>query len=584
MTRSRQAGVALASLALMGTVAGCGASPSTTPSAKGNQGGTVVVAEAPLSAPNWFFPIIASSASSNTNIQTDSIMYKMLLHITNKDTVDYSRSLASGITASSNGRVYTITLNPKYHWSNGTPVTASDFVFTWNLFKAASSGAKGLPWSYAWSGIGGLPQDWGQAVAVNAHTVKVTLTRSVSPTWFILNGLGQISPVPKAVWDKYPHNVDQELSFIQSVANSPTAPEYRVVDGPFKIQSATANQEWVFAPNTAYDGHRARIAKLIFQYETSTTSEFTGLKNGTVSVGYLDSQLWNSRNQLTNDRMSMPYVLGFDYLAPNLSPSAPGGVGKAFQKLYVRQALEMGINQAGIIKTLFHGYGVVGTSPVASLPKTAFTDPALAHALYPFNPSRGKKLLLAHGWQLNNGVMTKNGIALKFTLLYMAGVPTWTNLVELLKSAWAQEGIQVNLKPEPFSNVIGTASQSDPTQWQMAFWGGGWTYEPDYFPSGDGLLNTGGGTNTGGYASATMDQLINATTNLTGTAHQVQQRMFAYEAYAAKQLPVLYLPWNPSSYVGTGLFPEHAQNVHGTVKTFNQVTDLYYPNWWTVSP
>lgn len=58
--------------------------------------------------------------------------------------------------------------------------------------------------------------------------------------------------------------------------------------------------------------------------------------------------------------------------------------------------------------------------------------------------------------------------------------------------------------------------------------------------------------------------------------------MDAYEQFIANEVPVIWLPWAPSSYVGTG-YPEHAKNVHGTVSTFNQVTDLYYPNWWTVS-
>ncbi len=106
----------------------------------------------------------------------------------------------------------------------------------------------------------------------------------------------------------------------------------------------------------------------------------------------------------------------------------------------------------------------------------------------------------------------------------------------------------------------------------MAFWGGGWTYEPDFYLSGDGLFNSGAGANFGGYANPHMDQLINATTNLTGTPTQVTHRMDAYLTYAAQQVSAIWLPWTSSSYVGTG-FPEHAKDLHGTVSTFNLVTD-----------
>jgi peptide/nickel transport system substrate-binding protein len=566
------------------TLSGWSANSSTTISnaTASAANGTVVVAEAPQSAPNWFFPVMGASSESNTNIQTQALMYLPLLHITNKDTVDYSQSLAKKITVNKAGDVYTIYLNPKYHWSNGTPVTAKDFVFTWDIFLATSKTSPTPPWSYAFTGIGGVPQDWKSAVATSKYVVKVTTTKPVNPTWFILNGLGQISPVPEAVWNKYPTNMHKELSFILSVANSPSAKVYQVVDGAFKFQSYIPNDQWVFVPNTHFDGHKATIKRLIFQYETSATSEFTGLEQGTITVGYLPDTFWDSRTRLTNDVLSTPYILGFDYLQPNLSPKAPGGIGTAFAQTYVRQALEMGVDQPAIIKDIYHGQGVIEDTALASKPSTQFWDPALNKQPFPYNPAAGKKLLEKHGWKEKHGVMTKGKVQLKFNMIYMSGDTTLTDVVQLIKADWAQEGIDVTLQAEPFANVIATASQSDPTKWAMAWWGGGWTYEPDFYPSGDGLFNTGAGANSGGYSSPTMNALIDATTNQVGTAAQTRAAMDAYLKYLAEQVPVIWLPWTASSYVGTGL-PEHAKNIHGTVRTFNEVTDLYYPNLWTLS-
>ena len=64
-------------------------------------------------------------------------MYKPLLYISNQDTVHYTRSLADKITYNKAGDEYRIDLNPKYHWSNGDPVTAQDFVFAWDLLVAS---------------------------------------------------------------------------------------------------------------------------------------------------------------------------------------------------------------------------------------------------------------------------------------------------------------------------------------------------------------------------------------------------------------------------------------------------------------
>jgi peptide/nickel transport system substrate-binding protein len=63
-------------------------------------------------------------------------------------------------------------------------------------------------------------------------------------------------------------------------------------------------------------------------------------------------------------------------------------------------------------------------------------------------------------------------------------------------------------------------------------------YDPyPLYPNGTGFFNTGGYNNQGGYASADMDNLINATEYGSST-----QAFFQYEDYAAEQLPWLWVP------------------------------------------
>ncbi|MCL4351390.1 MAG: ABC transporter substrate-binding protein, partial [Firmicutes bacterium] len=151
---------------------------------------------------------------------------------------------------------------------------------------------------------GGIPTRWTRVQAKGADTVVVTLNTPANPNWFIHNGLAQIVPVPSFVWNRHPHNMIKELYFIQSVANSPNNAVYGVVDGPYHFDQMVPNDYWSFVPNPQYDGHRSNLKKVIFQYETSATSEFLGLRNGTINVGYLPTSEWKARNQLTNDVMT----------------------------------------------------------------------------------------------------------------------------------------------------------------------------------------------------------------------------------------------------------------------------------------
>ncbi len=577
-------GKRLAMLGMVGVsaaaLAGCGSSPATTSTGTSSTGGTVVVALAPDSPPNWFVPVFSAAAYIEINAQIQFLMYRPLVYLNKESQVDYSRSLAKNIAVSNNGTTYTITLNPKYRWSNGKPVTAQDVVFTWDLIRDATQ--PNAPWTYGAAGSGGVPSDWKSVTAQGSNTVVVTVDKPVNPTWFIHNGLSQISPIPKASWDKYPNNPVQELRFIQSVANSPSNPVYKVVDGPFQFKSWQANNYWELVPNPNYGGHKASISKLIFQYETSSANEFVGLRNGTVSVGYLPPSMYQARHNLPNDVLSSTYLFGMNYIVPNVNPNAPGGMGKVFSNLYVRQALEMGIDQQGIISTLYHGAGVATDGPIPSQPPTIYTDPKLKKTPYPFNPAAGKKLLESHGWTDVNGVMTKNGQKLAFTMIYAAGSTTETHMVELIKNDWAQEGVQVTLQQMPINEVLATTAQSDATKWQMGYWGAGWTYQLDYYPSGGNLFATGAGENVGGYNNATLDQLIQ-NTYMPGTESQIQARMDAYQEFMAQHLPVLWVPWFPMGYARMIGFDVHSKSVHGTVSTFNPVTDFLYANYWTVS-
>lgn len=538
-------------------------------------GGTAVIALPPQTSPNWWFPVISSADYGDSNFQMNVMMYVPLIHISKTDGINYKRSLAESVTSNATGTKFVVHLNPKWHWSNGSPVTSQDVVFTWDILKATSSNLKGASWAYGGAGSGGVPTRWTSVTATGKDTVTVTLNTPSNPNWFIHNGLAQIVPVPKAVWDKYPKNIVSELNFIRSVADSPGSPVFRVVDGPYQFQSMQANTFWSFVPNPKYNGHRSTLTKVIYQYETSPQSEYLGLKQGTINVGYLPTSDWSARSQLSQDVLTTPYAFGFTFLQPNYNASAPGGLGPVFQQLYVRQAMEMGIDQPAIISTFFHGQGVQEADTIPSEPKTVFNDPAIK-PVYGFNPAAGKTLLEKHGWHEVNGVMTKQGVKLSFTLLYISGTQSAANTVQLIKEDWAKEGIQVNLQSGPFDQVLTTAQQSDPTHWNMAFWGTpSWTYEPDYYPTGGSFYLTGAGANQGGYSSSTMDSLIKAS-YLPGTPSQITTRLDAYLNYAAKNLPVLWLPYTPS-------FNEHAKNLHGVVKTYNPITTFYYPNYWTVS-
>lgn len=561
--------VALGATTLL--MAGCG-TQAPVASSKSHYGGTAVVATPVDLGPNWFFPMLPLQADTDINMQVEALMYKPLLDVTPKDSIDYARSLVSKITTNSQGTRYVLQLNPKWHWSNGHAVTAQDVVFTWNLMVAASQ--SNAPWTFAGSGFGGIPSRVSSFTATGTHTVTITLNQPSNQNWFEHNALAQISPVPQSVWNRHPNNMTAELGFIQSVANSPTNSVYQVVDGPFKPTTFSPNSYWKFAKNAKYSGHKAFLNQLVFQYETQSSAEFTALKTGQVDVGYVPTTLMGSKGLLSSDVLHQEYAFGFGFIHPNFSTKAPGGIGPVLKHLYVRQALQEGIDQKGIVQSLDHGVGVTENGPIASQPPTVFYDSALPKNLYPFNPQAGKALLIKNGWSLQNGVMTKNGQKLAFPVTYISSNKTLADMAQLIKSDWAQEGVQVTLNPLPASTFFADVTVKNPSAWAMAL-GGGWTYQPDFYPTGGGLFATGAPVNKGGYNNSTMDTLI-AQSYAPGSRQSTLQALYRYEAFAGKHLPVLWTPW-------AGGLAANISTLHGTYQTYNPVSDLLSANYWWFS-
>lgn len=551
-------------------VTGCGSSGSSASGA--NPGGTVVQALGPLADINWYLPLRPVAYNSLYNDWAASLMFKHLLHVGSNGKINFQRSVAQSVTWNASGTRYVVKLNPKWHWSNGQPVTAQDCLFTWSLIQAATAPNAPPPWPYAGEGSGGIPTLIRSVRADGPRQFTVTLNTPVDQQWFEYNGLSDLSPLPQAAWDKYPGDPSRELAYLTANGNNASFFSHSAIDGPFRMASGVENQAWTFVPNPRYDGHKASIDKFILAYETTPSSEVSQLETGTLNVGYLPNSMYPIRGKLTGDRLTVQKA--FDFARVFLNYKNPSS-GPAFRQLYVRQALQMGIDQPHMISGLFHGLASPGTGPIPLSPPT-FLDPRLRKPLYSFDPAQGKALLEQHGWHLSGGVMTNGkGQRLQFTAQYVAGSNTIASMAQMLQSDWATEGIKVSLQPMPFSSMLELHHQ--PSKWEMQI-GLDWNYGGTY-PTGGGLYGSRGGYNFEGYSNRAMDSLIAATHAPHATAAAEQSALNAYQVFAAVHLPTLWMP------VGQGIEQSGVavvtKDLQGSGHAINLFTDSIHPQYWT---
>jgi peptide/nickel transport system substrate-binding protein len=218
----------------------------------------------------------------------------------------------------------------------------------------------------------------------------------------------------------------------------------------------------------------------------------------------------------------------------------------AIDQLYVREALQYSIDQRSIIENVDKGYGAPIYSPLP--PSTPLTVGVVKDNYFPFNLAAARTLLSAHGWTLENGLLTCTspgtgptdcganiaaGYVLSFNVVSTAGSTTLEQTMALEIANWQALGIQIVHTTDDFNNVVNDCTGAK--AFEICSWGYGWSYSPSDYPSGEALFLPGATFNVGAYSDAHMTALIRA--SLYG-----KQNLSAYANYAAQQLPVLYQP------------------------------------------
>jgi peptide/nickel transport system substrate-binding protein len=599
------AGVAALALAAAGcsnssSSSGSSAAAAGTPIA----GGTAVMAEAPENAPSYIFPYMASAVVSNVNLfDFQYLMYRPLYWFGTGDQPSVNASLSLANLPVVTGKTVTITLKP-YMWSNGTQVTAQDVVFWLNMELAE-------PDNYF--GYTGFPTNVSNIKVISPTELSMTMNQAYNSNWFLYNELSQITPMP-AAWDRTasgPSNCDTTISDCKAVwtyltgqashlSDYTTSPLWAIVDGPWRLSQFTAGGYVVMVPNKSYSGPvKPKLAAFEELPFTTDAAEYNVLRSPSgsnkIDFGYLPNEdappvqsgQAVGTNPLPGYTLAPIYPWGIDYYAMNFQ-STVSDHAAIFKQLYFREAMAYLMNQAAIIKGPLRGYGTVTVGPVAATPATSWlSTQGRAGDPFPYNPAKAKSLLSSNGWTVAPGGVTTctnpsacgagitKGTALSFTFAYESGV-TWVQqeMVSLQSNA-AQIGIKLNLDPKPFAEVIAQAGGNcvvikAPCNWDLANWGFGWSFSPDYLPTGEELFQCGAVSNSGGYCDSTNDSLIDKTLTSSNL-----QYFYQWQDFLAPQLPVEYQP--NAAYTLT----EVANNLKGALPQ-SPTLSINPENWYFV--
>ncbi|EPE6973084.1 ABC transporter substrate-binding protein [Citrobacter freundii] len=326
--------------------------------------------------------------------------------------------LTEKVETSVDGKTWTLTLKPDLKFSDGSPLTAEDVVFTYN--KAAKSGGK--------IDMGNFTH----ASLKDNRTVEITLR---SPQSTFVNVLGSLGIVPQKRYDE------------KTFAKNP------IGAGPYRLVSFQPGQQLIVEANPWYAGKKNDFSKLVFVFldednaYAAARSGQLGLVRIAPSMAVAPQQknlkLW-VRDSVENRGIVFPMV-------PAGKKDANGyPIGNDITAdVAIRRAINYAIDRKQLADQVMEGHAIPAYSAVQGLPwqgqSVAFKDG---------DSEKARTILEEAGWKVGkDGVRVKDGKEARLTLWYASGDSTRRDLAEAVRAMLEPVGIQISLQSGSWETV-----------------------------------------------------------------------------------------------------------------------------------
>jgi len=354
---------------------------------------------------------------------------------------------ADSWTVSDDGTRYTFHIRDGWTWSDGTPVTAQDYVYS---FQRIADPATAAPMAYRIYVIQGAQAiNQGDSTDMSTLGVKALDDRTVqidlvAPASWFLSSLGSIGhAVPK--WAIDAHGEDWTL------------PQNIVVNGPYKLTKLEPENLAVLQKNPSYFAADQvdidTIDLFVVKEESTALALFEDGALDIVSVPSTDLDRVKGDPMLSSEFYNGPKNVLYYY---DFNAQKP-----PFDNVKVRQAFAAALDKQSIVDFITKG----GEVPATTLtpPGSVGHVPASANVGIPFDPEHAKALLAEAGYPGGQGLPT-------ITLAFNAS-ETHSRIAQAIQQMWQQTlGATIELQPVEGRAYSQIAAEGAFNVWRMG-WG-----------------------------------------------------------------------------------------------------------------
>ena len=306
-------------------------------------------------------------------------------------------------------------INPRAVWSDGQPITATDFKYTFDQSRSLTPEIQGVDDS-------------------DPHTAVVTFGTPFA------NWRAEFAPI-------LPSHILQGKDRTTEMRNG-----YTFSGGPWIIDHWTRGQEVKLVRNPNYWGKKPNLDAVVFKIITDTPSFLAAYTTGQLDMVYVQGAGADARQLKTAPSTHFEAALGLSYESLSFNTQKP-----PVDSLAVRQALAYATDRDAIASQL------LGPLLPGIKPSQAFMSPANhewyseAFKRYTHDLGMVTKLMTSDGWSRGaDSVWMKAGTRAVIELATTAGNQRRELTEQILQSQWKQAGFDTTLNNSPASTLFGS--------------------------------------------------------------------------------------------------------------------------------
>lgn len=421
--------------------------------------------------------------------------------------LNFEGMLADSITTEDN-KNFIVHIDDAATWSDGTPVTADDVVYTALRLASPVIGNTAMMY-YVFEGVGddGFVEEGAESIdgiqKVDDKTVQFTTKEEMPITTFENSYARYLLTLPKNVIEQYS---EEELSTAEWF-NHPD-----VVSGPFIVTDFDVDHYISYEANKDYWKGAPKIDKLNIKI-VDGSQLYAGLQSGEIDI---TQQTMSDIPQEDYESVEALDNVEVVYGSPVTNQSVFIQT-KNVPDVKVRQAMLYAIDRQQILEELLNGHGEIVDGFLSSA--SPFYDDSLTPVSY--DPEKAKTLLEEAGW---DGSQT-----IRFYV--NSGDSTFVNAASIIAAEWAAVGIKAEIQTVDFATLMSVAGTEDYDVLAVQY-----TYAPvDPYPDVAWLL--GGEGSWTGYSDDTLNEALTKS-QLTSDPEETKELFSVVDKKVQEDVPM----------------------------------------------